>query len=115
MDWKILDSEEQLTALVEASSTQSFAIFKHSTRCSLSNMSKNRIERNWDKLPVAFPIFYLDLLTYRPISDSIARIFDLEHQSPQLLLVENGKCVFHSNHSDINIPELVQRIKLSQN
>lgn len=115
MEWKILDSVDQLNQLLLTPDVGTFAIFKHSTRCSISTMSKNRIERNWDELPGGFNLYYLDLLTFRQVSDAISQQLGVEHESPQLLLVENGKCVFHSSHSSIDITELTQIIKLSQN
>ena len=111
MNWKILDSDEQFRHLIQTSGDDSFAIFKHSTRCNISTLSKGRIERNWDDLPADFPLYYLDLLTHRPLSDAIAEVLDVEHESPQLLLIENGKCIFHASHGDINVSDMVEKVK----
>ncbi|MDI1235550.1 MAG: bacillithiol system redox-active protein YtxJ [bacterium] len=113
MNWKNLESVDQLDALIKASFDKPIAIFKHSTRCSISSMSLSRIERNWDALPTDFDLYYLDLLTYRPVSDAIAFKLGVEHQSPQLLLIENGQCTYHANHSEISISELLPLLKAS--
>ena len=110
MNWLVLDSVEQFSQLLQTHDAGSFAVFKHSTRCSVSRLSKDRIERNWGALPEKFRFYYLDLLTYRLISDAIERILEVEHQSPQVLLIENGICTFHSSHSDINVSELAEKI-----
>ena len=85
MKWEILSSEQQFLDLLDNESL--FAIFKHSTRCSISSMAKNRVERDWD---LDFPIYYLDLIQYRSISNLIAAKSGIEHQSPQLIVFQNG-------------------------
>ncbi len=113
MNWKNLESVELLEALLQASYQKPVAIFKHSTRCSISSMAMSRIERNWDTLPIDFELYYLDLLTYRPVSNAIEAQLGIEHQSPQLLFIENGKCIYHASHSEISISELIPLIKAS--
>jgi bacillithiol system protein YtxJ len=80
-----------------------FAIFKHSTRCSISSMAKNRVERDWD---LDFPIYYLDLIQYRSISNLIAAKSGIEHQSPQLIVFQNGLPVYDASHNAIDANEI---------
>jgi bacillithiol system protein YtxJ len=82
MNWKNLESVEQLEAIIQASYQKPIAIFKHSTRCSISSMAMSRVERNWELLPSDFDLYYLDLLTYRPVSNAIEAQLGIEHQSP---------------------------------
>lgn len=104
MDWIHLDDENQLNHLTLLSHERPQVIFKHSTRCSISSMAKNRIDR--EATPANSNFYYLDLLQHRPISNAIARLFDVEHASPQVLLIKQGKCVYHQSHSGINMQEL---------
>ena len=103
MDWEILDSHEKLAQLVEDSKKtelKAVAVFKHSTRCSISSMAKSRLERSWSLKEV--PIYYLDLLSFRDISNAIANQFQIEHQSPQLIIIKNGEAVYHASHGAID-------------
>ena len=75
-------------------------VFKHSTRCSISIMVLNRFEREWNNTSVNS--YFLDLLNYRDVSNQIATIFEVEHQSPQVLLIKNGTCVYHASHNAID-------------
>jgi len=50
----------------------------------------------------AFVAHYLDLLNFREISNEIADHFEVVHQSPQLLVVKNGKVVANASHEGIN-------------
>ena len=102
MNWKILDSEQQFLDLLEKEAI--FAVFKHSTRCSISTMAKNRVEREWN---LDFPIFYLDLLNYRTISNLIAKKSGIEHQSPQLIVFQNGLPIYDASHNGIVIDDIL--------
>ena len=114
MNWIDLNSSEQLDKLIAESTSQAFVIFKHSTRCSISAMAKSRLERQASE-KVNLPFYFLDLISYRSISNSIAEKLDIQHESPQLLLIENGKCTFSSSHGSIDMEELKDAISRSQN
>lgn len=86
------------------------AIFKHSTRCSLSSMVKSRLERGWDIKDNDIEMYYLDLLAHRNISNKIASIYNVEHQSPQLIVLNQGKVLYHKSHGDIDAGVLKQII-----
>ncbi|MBU3662306.1 MAG: bacillithiol system redox-active protein YtxJ, partial [Bacteroidetes bacterium] len=84
----------QLQEIDELSKEKSVIIFKHSTRCSISAMALNRFEKAYAaENPNTLPVYYLDLLQFRPISNEIANRYGIEHQSPQTLLIKNGVCV----------------------
>lgn|SRR5574343_1080518 len=112
MVWQALETTEQFQQLLEESSNQPVVIFKHSTRCVISSMAKDRIERQW-KEDIGLPFYYLDLLKYRDISNAIASETSVEHQSPQLLFISGGKCLYSATHGEINIPSLTDFIRQS--
>lgn len=105
--WKNLESKEQLEKLIDSSNEKTVVVFKHSTRCSISSMALNRLQRSWNEEemePVDF--YYLDLISYRDISNEIADKLQVVHQSPQLIIIRNGKAVFHTSHMGVNYEEL---------
>jgi len=79
-------------------------IFKHSTRCSISGVAKNRLERSTPPDNVDF--YFLDLIRNREISRKIAEEFEVFHESPQVLLIKNGECVYDESHSGINMKDI---------
>lgn len=113
MNWIDLNSSDQLEGVIDMSFKQAVVIFKHSTRCSISLMAKSRLERQTSN-EQSLDFYYLDLLNYRPISDLIASKFDVQHESPQLLLIQNGECIYHCSHGSIDFNDLVQYLKLPQ-
>lgn len=108
MNWISLEAQQQLDSI---HANQGYSIiFKHSTRCSVSLMAKKKFELDWDSLPSNTPIYFLDILKFRDLSNSIATIFKVHHESPQLLLIKNGACVFESSHSEISVEEASEQI-----
>lgn len=109
LQWIPLTQNEQLDSIVDLSHTKAQIIFKHSLTCSISSMIKNRLERA-GSLPEA-DFYYLDLLTYRALSDRVAHLFGIEHESPQVLLIKDGACIYHESHYGIMMDELQQQIE----
>ena len=70
MNWNPITSIDQLEQIKQQSFQTPQVIFKHSTRCSISSIVLNRLERS--SAPEQVQFHYLDLLAYRPISDQIA-------------------------------------------
>jgi len=87
-------------------------IFKHSTRCSISLMAKKKFELDWYALPPSMPLYFLDLLKFRTLSNAIAENFQVHHESPQVLLIKDGACIFESSHGDISADEIAEQINL---
>jgi bacillithiol system protein YtxJ len=108
MNWVQLKEESQLAEVSENSFSKPVLIFKHSTRCSVSIMAKRSFENDWNLAPDAVLTYFLDLISYRSVSNKIAEQFEVEHQSPQIILLKNGKVVYHVSHSDIDFKELTK-------
>ena len=106
MDWNALESLEDWTAALKASHERPVVVFKHSTRCGISRMALKLTEQRWE-LPEEVQPFLLDLLNHREVSNAIATDLKTEHQSPQLLLIRNGKTAHHANHSNIDPVDLL--------
>lgn len=108
MNWNTLNSPEQLDSIDAESQKLPVLIFKHSTRCSISSTALGRLERRWqDKDDLKLNPYYLDLIEYRDISNSIAQRYQVEHQSPQVLIINRGKCIYSATHLDIFYDELM--------
>ena len=102
VNWTPLTSIEQLNELTELSKEKTVVIFKHSTRCSISIMSKSRMDSNWDGTDDDAIMVYLDLIKYRDLSNQIAFDFNIMHESPQVLVIKNGVCTYSATHGNID-------------
>ncbi|MFC6996268.1 bacillithiol system redox-active protein YtxJ [Rufibacter roseus] len=107
MQWHSLNSTDQLEQIREESKERPIIIFKHSTSCSISATAKSRLERQWADAGLdQVKAYYLDLLSFRPVSNEIANVFGVRHESPQLLLIKDGQCQYNASHLGINLQEV---------
>jgi bacillithiol system protein YtxJ len=106
MNWHPLTELSQIDHLLEESQQQAVVVFKHSTRCSISSTALSRLERQWNLADSQVKAYFLDLIRYREISNRIAEVLGVVHESPQLLFIHQGKCVHHSSHLAIDAQEV---------
>lgn len=105
--WKNLDSTSQLESIIEDSYTAPQVIFKHSTTCPISSIAKSRLEGGWN---LDISPYYLDLLLYRSISNEIESSLGIRHESPQILLIHNGKVTYNESHLDISADKISENL-----
>jgi bacillithiol system protein YtxJ len=108
MHWIHLTDEEQLKQLVTKSHLKPQVIFKHSTRCSISAVALQRLQKVSQPSDIDF--YFLDLLSYRDLSDTIAESFNVAHESPQILLIQSGECVYDESHMGIRMNEILEHV-----
>jgi bacillithiol system protein YtxJ len=112
MNWNELTDAKHLEQLTKESHQQPIIIFKHSTSCSISRTALTRFERNWDEHEMKeVKPYFLDLLSYRKISNTISDQFSIEHESPQLLLIRNGSSIYDRSHFDIDYKSVKSEIE----
>ena len=107
MNWNTLNHIESLKEIDITSETQPIVIFKHSTRCPVSSMAKRKFESEWKYEENEIKPYFLDLIQHRDISNEIANRYGVDHESPQILVIKNGVCTFHSSHGEISANQLI--------
>lgn len=108
MNWITLNNLEQLKSISDSEGYS--VIFKHSTRCPVSMMAKKRFEHDWDAIPEGTSVYFLDLISNREVSNTIAQQFSVYHESPQILLIKNGECIYETSHGEISAEDLAEQI-----
>lgn len=104
--WQELKAIEDIAEVFKQSEQFPCLVFKHSTRCSISIAAKRRLEAVSNELLQEFKCFYVDVLANRDVSNEIARATNVVHESPQAIIVYNGKAVGSLSHRDISLPAL---------
>ena len=104
--WHYLESMAELDDIENISFEKPVAIFKHSTRCSISRFSLRQFEKEHTIEADKLELYFLDLLANRDISDAIERRYQVQHQSPQLIVIKDGKAIYDASHSDIQAESL---------
>ena len=108
MIWKNLEQLIALEEIDKASFTHPILIFKHSTRCSISDVAKARLDKEENLNGVDF--YYLDLIKHRDISNALAQKYNVNHESPQILLINKGECVYDESHIGITMAEIKEQV-----
>lgn len=106
--WNQINSISQLEEIDILSFEKNVVIFKHSTRCSISVMVLNRLERETQPNNIIF--YYLDLIQHRDISNTIAEKYLVHHESPQCLIIKNGECVYDESHNGISMNDIQDNV-----
>tara|TARA_B100000497_G_C7282703_1_gene195473 strand:+ start:73 stop:459 length:387 start_codon:yes stop_codon:yes gene_type:complete len=110
MDWNNLNSVEQLSEIDEKSKTKTQIIFKHSTRCSVSSFAKRILTSEFNEdIQNKVDVHYLDLIAFREISQEIASRYSVLHESPQILVINNGVCSYNASHSDVSFDKALNK------
>ena len=104
MNWKILASANEFASLIDRSHQHPQVIFKHSNRCGTSGMAKNRLEKAGYSGEIDF--YILDVIANRPLSLQVAETLGVWHESPQVIVIKNGKAVYDESHIAIRMDDI---------
>ena len=101
-----LNAMEQFDEIDEISHTKPVVLFKHSTRCIISRTVLKQFDTEFQFTEDKIAWYLLDLLNYRDLSNEIANRYNVVHQSPQIVVIRNGKAVFNESHDSISVEDL---------
>ncbi len=85
----------------------SVVLYKHSTQCGICDMAIEEVEKH----AKAGDFYYLDLLAHRDVSNAIAARLGVKHESPQAIILRDGKVVAVLNHRAIRLAALENALK----
>jgi bacillithiol system protein YtxJ len=104
VQFNILNQMNQLEAIDHKSQSKYQVIFKHSTRCSVSHFANKNLLQEMKSIDEnAFDIYYLDLIAFRNLSNNISIRYQVKHESPQILVIKDGKCIYHASHAEVTL------------
>ncbi|MEI6408574.1 MAG: bacillithiol system redox-active protein YtxJ [Bacteroidota bacterium] len=110
MNWNEINDIEGIDRLKSRSYEVPCLLFKHSTRCEISAIAKYRLESDWSFAPQTLEACFLDLIRHRDVSNFVADTFQVHHESPQVLLIVNGECIYDASHLDIRADEIAEAL-----
>lgn len=84
-------------------------LFKHSTRCPISARAQGEVEALLERIPDA-PVYRVDVNASAPLSDGVAERTGIRHESPQVILLRDGRPDWHASRMEIHAGELVDRM-----
>ena len=100
--------ESSLNTILSDNST--IVLFKHSTRCSISSTALHRLQGFCNELKQPISAYIIDVISQRDLSNEIATLLNIKHESPQLFVLKDGKLQYHNSHFGINKADLIKTI-----
>lgn len=111
MGFQTLNTIAQLDEIDLKSNSRIQAIYKHSTQCGISMMANRTLNNELKEISSeVIDVYYFDLLSFRSLSNIISMRYSVEHESPQILIIKGGKCIYHASHSDVSLQKALQEI-----
>lgn len=110
-DLEELKSIQQLDHALDESSKRPVLLFKHSLTCPMSTRAFRELQCYLADADPRLSYKLITVQTARPVSDEAAARLRLEHESPQAILVRNGRELWNASHSDITAESLDQAIR----
>lgn len=104
---KRLQHQTQVDALLEE---KVVVLFKHSTQCAISDTAYEDVSSFESKNPDV-PVYLIDVIEDRPLAQYVTERVGVAHESPQLILLQEGRVVWHASHFDLAGEALDQQIR----
>lgn len=106
MNWIKLDTPEKLEEMKTASENEKVLVLKFSPKCAINYVVRNLLEREWAEGEMRMKTYLVDVISGKSISDQLEKEYGVDHESPQALIIQNGKVVFHASHGRVIYSEL---------
>ena len=104
--WIVLESDEVLEQILIDQSDKPIVLYKHSITCGISAAVKKDLKKKWSFDKDEFSFYYLDLINHRDLSNKIEQRLNVQHESPQIIVVRNGKVLYHASHGNISMKKI---------
>lgn len=111
LPWIHVQSVDQLNEIVKTTFDKPVLLFKHSTRCGVSAMALNTFELTWSTENELCELYFVDLLNHRDVSNEIAELTGVRHESPQVIVLKGSEIVYDATHSSIDARRIESILK----
>ncbi|MGE0863241.1 MAG: bacillithiol system redox-active protein YtxJ [Vicinamibacterales bacterium] len=93
-----LSTNDELDRALARSSQLPIVIFNHSPTCGISAQAFESIREWLATAPPAAEFFVVPVQASRALSTAVAKMFGIRHESPQALVIDDGRVVWHGSH-----------------
>lgn len=107
---KRLKTVEQWEQALANSGDRPLLVFKHSTSCPISAGAHEELDRYMGRSDLPVDVAIVHVIEERPVSNAIADALQVQHKSPQAILVQDGKPVWDESHWRITSEFLQEKI-----
>ncbi len=114
MDYQEITSLDALAEVLQASDRQTVLFFKHSNTCGVSMRAFNEF-RKYLQAPEGAGVrnCLIVIQSSRDVSDELARVTGVQHESPQAIIVSEGLAIWTDSHLAIKSGALIEAVRRS--
>src|SRR4026209_1912096 len=94
-----IDNHDTLENLLTDSTNKPVIVFKHSNACSISARAYREMEK-------VDGVNILEVQSARAISNEVADLTGVRHETPQVIILRGGKAVWNASHFDVVAAEV---------
>jgi bacillithiol system protein YtxJ len=100
-----ITQKEGLDALISSSNDGPVVIFKHSNSCPISAVAYREME------DLDSDVSLVDVQSARDVSVEIASRTGVRHESPQVIILRDGKAVWNASHFDVKATAVAEAVQ----
>ena len=100
---KVAD-KETLDKLFAISKERPVLVFKHSNACPISSRAYREMEQMED-------VNLLEVQTARELSRDLESLTGIQHETPQVIVLRDGKAVWNASHFDVNVAAVTEALQ----
>ena len=109
-NWVSITTMKELDVVFQKANQTPVVFFKHSPRCSISNMALFRLDKK-ELFKTITLVYYIDVILNRDISNAITERTNIFHESPQAIILFKEEVVYAESHTNIRLDQIVSEIK----
>jgi bacillithiol system protein YtxJ len=107
----LLKSNADFEKVIAQSQTTPLFLFKHSTSCPISAQAFHEFQSFVATKPEGLIFAMVRVIEERPVSQEIATRLAVKHESPQLILIHQGKVLWYDSHWRITQAKIAEVVK----
>jgi monothiol bacilliredoxin len=100
-----IDNKQTLDSLLSDSRTRPVIVFKHSNACGVSASAYRELEKLDNQVNM------VEVQTAREVSRDLADLTGVQHETPQVIVLRDGKAVWNASHFQIKAAEVIKAVE----
>jgi len=107
---KALHGLDELDRALAASGDRPLLLFKHSFTCGVSAEALDELVAHLNERPRDASYAMVTVQTHRELSNAVARQLGVRHETPQALLIRDGRVVWSASHFRVTATAVAEAI-----
>lgn len=108
--WHTIKERDEVESVIQASFQKPQLVYKHSHRCGTCLFAKSDLESEAEALEEKADLNFVNVISQRKVSNTLAQITGIDHESPQVLVLDDGSVRWHGSHGKVSATNILQAL-----